>query len=147
MNKKESNLEHIGNFSKEELREKDDKFWQENLTPLQYEVTRKAATEHPRTGFFDQFNESGEYFCSCCGAVLFKSESKFDAGCGWPSFSEVAEQGKINYKDDHSLARHRIEVTCANCDAHLGHVFDDGPMPGGKRYCINSVCLGFSKKE
>ena len=82
MDKKESKLDHIENFTKEELKEKDDQFWRDNLTPLQYEVTRKAATEHPRTGFFDQFNESGEYFCSCCGEVLFKSDSKFDAGCG-----------------------------------------------------------------
>ena len=147
MSNQESKLDHLKKYSKEELKNKDESFWRENLTPLQFEVMRNAATEAPRSGFFDQFNEDGEYYCSCCGEVLFRSNSKFDAGCGWPSFAEVAEQGKINYHDDDSLGRHRIEVTCASCDAHLGHVFDDGPLPGGTRYCINSVCLGFNKKD
>jgi len=147
---KESSIEHLekskSSENKEDWKSKSDEFWRENLTELQYQVTRKSDTEYPRTGFFDQFNEEGDYFCSCCGEILFKSESKFDAGCGWPSFDEVAAQGKINYFEDHSLARKRIEVKCANCDAHLGHVFDDGPTSTGKRYCINSVCLGFKKK-
>ena len=129
------------------MTEKDDAYWREKLTPEEYHVLRQKGTERAFTGEYWDTTEEGTYTCRGCGETLFESESKFDAGCGWPSFSEVAEQGKINYKDDHSLARHRIEVTCANCDAHLGHVFDDGPMPGGKRYCINSVCLGFSKKE
>lgn len=147
---KESSIEHLVNSessgNKEDWKNKSDEFWREKLTELQYQVTRKSDTEYPRTGFFDQFNEEGDYFCSCCGEILFNSDSKFDAGCGWPSFDEVASQGKINYFEDHSLARKRIEVKCANCDAHLGHVFDDGPTQTGKRYCINSVCLGFKKK-
>ena len=128
------------------MEKKSDEFWQENLTELQYQVTRKSDTEYPRTGFFDQFNEDGDYFCSCCGEILFKSDSKFDAGCGGHLLTKLPAKGKINYFEDHSLARKRVEVKCANCDAHLGHVFDDGPTETGKRYCINSVCLGFKKK-
>ena len=148
MSKDESNLKHLNNDLKpEDFKNKDESFWKENLTEIQYKVTQESATEAPFTGKFDHHFEKGHYFCSCCGDTLFKSESKFDSGCGWPAFSEVAAQGKISYHEDNSFGRQRIEVRCGNCDAHLGHVFNDGPMPGGKRYCINSVCLGFNKEE
>ena len=148
-NKNESSIDHINKENKEntDWKSKDIEYWKDALTPLQFEVTQKAATEAPGTGYFEITKDEGEYFCSCCGELLFKSDSKFDSGCGWPSFSEVAVKGNINYQEDHSLGRMRIEVTCANCDAHLGHVFDDGPRPSGKRYCINSVCLGFKKSK
>jgi peptide-methionine (R)-S-oxide reductase len=147
----ESSIKHIekeeSGSSQEKWKKKTQDYWRENLTELQYQVTQKSATESPGSGFFDQFTKDGDYFCTCCGEILFKSDSKFDAGCGWPSFSEVAAQGRINYFDDYSLTRKRTEVKCANCDAHLGHVFDDGPTESGKRYCINSVCLGFNQKK
>ena len=148
-NKKESSTDHLTDLDNDKIdwSNKDSEYWKSVLTPLQYKVTQEAATEAPGTGLYELTTDEGEYFCSCCGELLFKSDSKFNSGCGWPSFTEVAVKGNINYQEDHSLGRVRIEVTCSKCNAHLGHVFDDGPVPTGKRYCINSVCLSFKKSK
>ena len=122
--------------------------WKSRLTPEQYKVLREKGTEQPFTGQLLNNKDTGDYTCAACGAVLFKSGQKFDSGSGWPSFYDVAKTGVVDLKDDSSLGMQRIEVTCANCGSHLGHVFDDAyDQPGGKRYCINSVSLDFKKKE
>ncbi|MEW5901502.1 MAG: bifunctional methionine sulfoxide reductase B/A protein [Acidobacteriota bacterium] len=122
---------------------KTDKEWREILTPEQYRVLCRAGTERPFTGKYNDHYEKGAYLCAACRTELFSSDAKYDHGTGWPSFSAPVAEDRIAFHDDYSHAMHRIEVRCAACGSHLGHVFDDGPRPTGKHYCINSVALDF----
>lgn len=116
------------------------------LTPQQYAVTQEGATEPPFTGLYWDKTDPGIYRCICCGTALFSSDTKFDAGCGWPSYFAPIDEERIERLPDHSHGMVRTEVRCRKCGAHLGHVFGDGPEPTGKRYCINSASLDFDAK-
>jgi peptide-methionine (R)-S-oxide reductase len=126
---------------------KTDSEWKAQLTPEQYDVLRKKGTERPFTSKWEEHYDGGTYACVACGNELFKSESKFDAGCGWPSFFEALDSTKIITSIDKTYGMQRVEIMCAKCGGHLGHVFDDGPKPTGLRYCVNGVALDFLKKK
>lgn len=121
--------------------------WRQSLTPQQFDVLREKSTERAFSGAYWDAKEAGTYRCAGCGEALFSSESKFDSGSGWPSFYEAIEGGRVRTEEDHTLGMRRIEVSCAGCGGHLGHVFHDGPTPEGRRYCINSVSLVLDSDE
>lgn len=137
-NKDESDMETI-NLSEEE--------WKKRLTPEQYQVLREKGTERPFAGLYWDNHEKGTYKCAACKSELFSSDTKFDSGCGWPSFSDVSSSSAIELRKDSSFGMIRFEVICKKCGSHLGHVFDDGPEPTHLRYCINSASLHFKKEE
>lgn len=127
--------------------EKTDMEWKKELTPEQYHILREKGTERAFTGKYWDNHEKGMYRCAACGTELFSSETKFESGTGWPSFWAPVDPGHVKKEDDDSFLMKRTEVLCAACGGHLGHVFDDGPEPTGKRYCINSAALSFDKKQ
>jgi peptide-methionine (R)-S-oxide reductase len=126
---------------------KSDDEWRQELTPEQYDVARCGGTEPAFSGKYHNYKKKGVYRCVCCGNRLFSSEDKYDSGTGWPSFLSPISGQLVDTTPDNSLGMNRTEVRCVQCDAHLGHVFDDGPLPEGQRYCMNSIALDFSEQD
>ncbi|MEM6581063.1 MAG: peptide-methionine (R)-S-oxide reductase MsrB [Pseudomonadota bacterium] len=126
---------------------KSDEYWRDKLTPEEYHVCREKGTERPFTGEYWDTKDIGVYNCRCCGDPLFMSDTKFDAGCGWPSFFQPASEGVIQEERDTSHGMIRTEIMCKSCGAHIGHVFNDGPPPTGLRYCVNSLSVKLQKTE
>jgi peptide-methionine (R)-S-oxide reductase len=141
----------VGSSNKEKTMadkiEKSDAQWREQLDEEQYQVARQAGTERAFTGKYWDCKDDGTYHCVCCDAPLFKSDTKYDSGTGWPSFFEPLTSDAVTTKSDRSMGVERIEVSCARCDAHLGHVFPDGPAPTGQRFCMNSASLSLMDDE
>ncbi|MBU2977040.1 peptide-methionine (R)-S-oxide reductase MsrB [Alteromonas sp. C1M14] len=129
----------MGNFA--------DTDWKASLSDEEYRVTRRAGTESPFSGALLNERRNGEYLCKCCGCVLFTSDAKFDAGCGWPAFDAQTAHNNVGYREDNTFGMKRVEIYCKSCDAHLGHVFNDGPTDTGQRYCVNSLSMSFKDDD
>ena len=144
INKKNNPVYSNTDTSKVNLKEEE---WKKVLPEDVYNIARLKGTERPWSSKYEAFNEKGTYYCAACGNALFRSDTKFESGCGWPSFYEPISKESIIYTEDNTLGMRRTEVQCGRCKAHLGHVFDDGPKPTGLRYCINGVVLDFAKAK